>query len=52
MEEEVAKINHDPKLLTGLQVEEETVTALRRHPRIEWKAVTKGSHDPIRPNGL
>ena len=52
LEEEVAKINHDPKILTGIQLEEETVTDFRRHPSLEGKAVIKGSHDPIRQNGL
>ena len=35
LEEEVAKINHDPKLLTGLQLDEDTVTAFRIHPSLE-----------------
>ena len=48
----MAKITHNPKLLTGLHLEEETVEALKRHPSIEVKAVIKFSHDPIRPNGL
>ena len=51
-EEEVENINHELKLPTGLHLEEETVTAFRRHPSLEGKAVIKVSHYPIRPNGL
>ena len=51
-EEEFANINHDPKILTGIQLEEETVTDFRRHPSLEGKAVIKGSYDQIRPNGM
>ena len=46
------KITHNPKLPTGLCLEEEMVAALRRHPSIEGKAVIEVSHDPIRPTGM
>ena len=51
-EEEVAKINHDPKLPTGLHLEEETAADFRRHPSLEGKAMIKVSHDPIHQNRL
>ena len=48
----MAKITHNPKLLTGLHLEEETVEDFKRHPSIEGKAVIKVSHDPIPLKGL
>ena len=44
------KITHDPELLTGMQLEEETVEYLIRHPSLEEKVATKGTHDLILPN--
>ena len=49
--EEVAKIIHDPRLPTGLQLEEETVAALPRRLSLE-EAVAKGTQDPTHPTGL
>ena len=46
------KTIHNPKLLTGLYLEEETVEAFKRHPHIEGKSVIKVSHDPIPLKGL
>ena len=48
----MAKTTHNPKLLTGLYLEEETVEAFKRHPHIEGKSVIKVSHDPIPLKGL
>ena len=48
--EEEAKITHNPELLTGMKLEEETVASLRRHPSLEGQVVTKGTHNPILPN--
>ena len=46
MEEKI----HDPKLLTGLHLEDETVESLRRHPSIEGKLLKKITHKKIIPN--
>ena len=51
-EEEVAKIFHDPKLPTGLNLEDYMVEDFRIHPSLEGETVIKGSHGPIRPKGL
>ena len=47
--EEVAKITHDPKLLTIMKLEEKKVVYLPRHPFLEAIKVT---HEPIHPTGL